>query len=61
MAYRLGISRIELYAKALGKPLEERKEEFLLQKLNQIYSEIDGSMDPALREIQNISIFNGEW
>ena len=54
LAARWGISRSELYAKALDALVDKHKDEAVTSRLNEIYgSEADdSSLDPALAAIQ---------
>jgi hypothetical protein len=54
LAARWGISRSELYAKALDALVEKHSDEVIISKLNQIYGPggEDSSVDPALAELQ---------
>jgi hypothetical protein len=54
LAARWGISRSELYAKALDALVEEHNEEVITSRLNDIYGPEgeDSSLDPALASLQ---------
>lgn len=58
-ARRLGMSRSELFAKALREYLEEHRSEGITERLNEIYGgEVseDSSLDPALARLQKHSL-----
>jgi metal-responsive CopG/Arc/MetJ family transcriptional regulator len=54
LAARWGISRSELYAKALDALVEKHNEEVITSRLNEIYGPEgeDSSLDPALASLQ---------
>ena len=49
-AARRGISRSELYRRALESYL--RREELIVEQLDAVYAAEDSSVDPALQELQ---------
>jgi metal-responsive CopG/Arc/MetJ family transcriptional regulator len=63
-AQALGIPRSRLYAQALElllKEDQERKSE-ITRQLDEVYSEVDSSMDPAWKEAQARTIAKySEW
>jgi len=54
LAARWGISRSELYAKALNAMVEKNNDQVITARLNEIYGpeEEDSSLDPVLAELQ---------
>lgn len=54
LAARWGISRSELYAKALDAMLEKHNDQIITAQLNEIYGPggEDSSLDPVLAELQ---------
>jgi metal-responsive CopG/Arc/MetJ family transcriptional regulator len=60
-AHRLGLSRSELYSKALQEYLCAHREEGVTEALDRIYEEEDSSLDPVLASIQGASLPKGEW
>jgi len=50
LAKNLGISRSELYARALQRYLDEDDQSWVTERLNEIYGsgDVDNSLDPAL-------------
>ena len=54
LAARWGISRSELYAKALNAMVEKHNDQVITARLNEIYGpeEEDSSLDPVLAELQ---------
>jgi metal-responsive CopG/Arc/MetJ family transcriptional regulator len=62
LARQQGISRSELYKKAIEKYLEEEKsKETLLEKLNRVYGEVDSSLDPFMKEVVRRTFERNEW
>jgi metal-responsive CopG/Arc/MetJ family transcriptional regulator len=61
LARRLGVSRSELYTKALKAYLHKYNREQTLNKLNQIYSEESSEPDPVLTKIQLMSLPIEDW
>jgi predicted NACHT family NTPase len=61
-AKRLGISRSELYQKALATYLEAQDDSALTVQLNRVYTEGDpGSVDRVLARLQGASLGSDEW
>jgi metal-responsive CopG/Arc/MetJ family transcriptional regulator len=62
VADRLGLSRSELYQRALAKYLEHQNDAAITEKLNQVYaSEDDGLLDSSLEIMQRSSICREDW
>ncbi|HEX8682718.1 MAG TPA: hypothetical protein VF707_10425 [Ardenticatenaceae bacterium] len=61
LAQQLGISRSELYSTALAAYVEEHHEEYVTERLNQLYSEEDSSLDPVMQQLQARSLPHEEW
>jgi metal-responsive CopG/Arc/MetJ family transcriptional regulator len=62
LARQQGISRSELYKKAIEKYLEEEKsKETLLENLNRVYGEVDSSLDPFMKEVVRRTFERNEW
>ncbi len=61
VAQRLGVSRSELYVKALAEYLRKYNEEQIAAKFNEVYAEESSALDPALAEMQFASIPYEEW
>lgn len=62
MARRLGLSRSELYARALRDYLAEHGTEGITERLNEVYGEDreESGLDPVLAELQRCSLERGE-
>jgi metal-responsive CopG/Arc/MetJ family transcriptional regulator len=52
LAKRLGISRSELYARALAEFLAKHQSDQITQRLNAVYATADSRLDPALAKAQ---------
>ncbi|MFM6828405.1 MAG: CopG family ribbon-helix-helix protein [Dolichospermum sp.] len=61
LARQLGVSRSELYTKALKAYLRKYNRDQILGKLNQIYSEESSELDPVLAKIQFMSLPSEDW
>ena len=61
LAKSLGISRSELYAKALGDFLQEHDPKRVTEALNNVYANEDSEMDGVLLEMQAQAVGNDEW
>lgn len=63
LAEQLGISRSELYAKAIAKYLREYEGRQITKKLNEIYGDNPdlSELDPILKELQSHTYSEDEW
>ncbi len=61
LAARLGISRSELYARAVEVFVRRHESEDLTARINRVCDRVDTSLDPALRGAQNESLPRDEW
>ena len=61
MARRLGLSRSELYAKAVAEFLQKHRNEGVTKELDKIYTEESSQLDPVLQAIQFASVEKDEW
>jgi metal-responsive CopG/Arc/MetJ family transcriptional regulator len=62
LARRLGMTRSELYARALREYLQEHRGEGITERLDEVYgAEEDGGLDPALARMQQGSLPEDEW
>lgn len=61
LAKQLGISRNELYTKALKAYLRKYNRNQILEKLNQVYSEESSDLDPVLAKMQFMSLDREDW
>lgn len=61
LAGRLGLSRSELYARAVARFVDQHRDELVTQRLNEIYESEASAPDPAVRALQFHSLPPGEW
>ena len=61
VAKRLGISRSELYAKAVASFVSAQRNQGVTELLNRVYSAEDSAVDPVLANLQAISLPHDEW
>jgi metal-responsive CopG/Arc/MetJ family transcriptional regulator len=61
LAQRLGLSRSELYTKALQTYLKKYNRNQILQKLNQVYSKESSEVDPVMAKMQWMSLSREDW
>ena len=61
LAKELGISRSELYTRALKKYLATENKKYITDTLNQVYSQEDSSLDPVMTKLQSTSILHEKW
>ncbi len=58
---RLGISRSELYAKAISSYLKEHRNDSVTEALNEIYADKKSSLDEAAQHLQFTSLSKDKW
>ena len=61
VAKRLGISRSELYARAVARFVEEHRGDKVTEALDRVYAESDSRLDPALTRLQAASLPPDQW
>lgn len=61
LAKQLGISRSELYTKALKAYLQKHNHNQILNKLNEVYSQESSEADPILTKMQFMSLPSEDW
>lgn len=61
LANRLGISRSELYAKAVASFIEQVKNKDVTAQLDQVYSDINNSLAEEDSSLQFSSLDREEW
>jgi len=61
LARRLGISRSELYAKAVAEYMKSHKNKNITKKLDEIYGNESSALDEKLHTMQTRSIPTEEW
>ena len=61
LAKRLGVSRSELYARALAEFIAKHKADQITQRLNAVYAAEGGRLDPALAAAQSRALPRESW
>ena len=61
LARRLGVSRSELYTKAVLAFVEERRGEQIIEALNAVYSRESSELDVELQQLQEQAVAMEEW
>ncbi|MCC5628359.1 ribbon-helix-helix domain-containing protein [Nostoc sphaeroides CHAB 2801] len=61
LARELGVSRSELYTKALKAYLRKYNRNQMLNQLNTVYSEEPSELDPVLAKLQFMSLPREDW
>ena len=61
LARQLGVSRSELYTKALQAYLKRYNREQRLLKLNQVYGMESSELDPVVARMQFMSLPDEDW
>ena len=61
LAQQLGMSRSELYTKALRAYLEKYNRNQILHKLNEVYSDDSSELDPMIANMQFTSLSHEDW
>ena len=56
VAERLGLSRSELYQKALAAFLEKHQPRSITEKLDEVYADRDSTLDPVVESMQTSSV-----
>lgn len=63
LAARLGVSRSELYARALASLVERHREDLITSKLNEVYGPggEESSLPPEVAAVQSRSLEREKW
>jgi metal-responsive CopG/Arc/MetJ family transcriptional regulator len=61
LADRLGVSRSELYARAMAEYVAKHQSEEVTTRLNALYGDEPSGVDPAIRRAQARSVSSSEW
>lgn len=61
LARQLGVSRSELYTKALQAYLKRYNRNQILLKLNQVYARESSELDPVMARMQFMSLPHEDW
>lgn len=60
-ANRVGVSRSQLYTKAVKEYLKEHQNESVTKKLNEVYSKESSCLDHEAHHLQYSSLKKDEW
>lgn len=61
LAKRMGLSRSELYARALADYVAKHKASQVTQRLNAVYATEVTVLDPALAAVQSVLLVRESW
>ena len=61
LAERMGVSRSELYARAVAEYLAKHRDEDVTAKLNEVFGEEASGLDTPLKKAQSRSVSSSEW
>jgi metal-responsive CopG/Arc/MetJ family transcriptional regulator len=61
LARQLGVSRSELYTKALKAYLRKYNSDRISRELNEVYSNNSSDLDPVMAKMQFMSLSHEEW
>ncbi|NKQ34214.1 MAG: ribbon-helix-helix protein, CopG family [Chloroflexi bacterium] len=61
LAKKLGMSRSELFTRAVAAFLEEKRQENITARLNKLYEKEPSQLDPVIARIQFASLPEDEW
>jgi len=61
LANRLGLSRSELYARAVAEYVAKHRYEDVTAQLNKVFADETSGLDPSLRSAQARSVSSSEW
>lgn len=61
LAQQLGLSRSELYTKALQAYLRKYNRDRILNALNQVYAQEPSELDPVMARMQFMSLPHEDW
>ena len=61
MAKRLGLSRSELYQRAVERFIRDFTQERVTDDLNRVYRQSDSGLDEVLQTMQDISLPKEDW
>jgi metal-responsive CopG/Arc/MetJ family transcriptional regulator len=61
LAARLGVSRSELYARALAAVIAQEGDDAITERLDAVYSAEGSALDPVLKGAQRRQALSVEW
>jgi metal-responsive CopG/Arc/MetJ family transcriptional regulator len=61
LARELGMSRSELYTKAVAAFIEQYRRKWITEQLNRVYETESNSLDPVLAQLQSSVLTRETW
>ncbi len=61
LATELGVSRSQLYARAVAEYVAQHRAETVTERLDAVYGEVEARLDPALEALQASSVAEDPW
>jgi metal-responsive CopG/Arc/MetJ family transcriptional regulator len=61
LAERLGVSRSQLYSSAVAQFIAAHRSNGVTARLNAVYETEAADLDPAMMDLQNLSVPTEEW
>jgi metal-responsive CopG/Arc/MetJ family transcriptional regulator len=61
LAAKLGVSRSQLYARAVAQFVAQQSEDDVTARLNAIYGESAAVLEPVLQDLQSYSVGGDPW
>jgi metal-responsive CopG/Arc/MetJ family transcriptional regulator len=61
LAERLGVSRSQLYSSAVAQFIATHRSKGVTARLNAVYESETAELDPAIMDLQNLSVPTEEW
>lgn len=61
LAKQSGTSRSKLYTVAIENYIEKLSAEEITRKLNEVYAEVDSSVEPGLQRVQSKALPKEKW
>lgn len=61
LAHQLGLTRDELYTRALKRLLKTQRDAEIIRQWNEVYSKEDSSLDPVVMQMQLTALDPEEW
>ena len=61
LAQEMGVSRSSLYSRAIAEFVNRHGRDEVRERLDQVYGDSGGGLDPRLAELQRLTIGEDEW
>lgn len=61
LATALGLSRNELYTIALIQLVDQHRQDFITDRLNEVYAETESELDAVVEKLQALSLPEERW